>query len=94
MSEYENIIKTYSDFSIEEKRKVLSDEFSELALVIEKMRNDLNIPDSDPENATLKKLYTNDKSEDEYMVSLYENILALKEDIGEYLTVVVDNMYE
>ena len=89
-----NLLDEYKKLSVDEKRKVLSDEIAEFALVIEKMRNDLNIPDSDPENATLKKLYSNNKTEDEYMVSLYENILALKDDIGEYLSVIVDNIYE
>lgn len=89
-----NILDEYKKLSIEEKRKVLSDEIAELYFIFEKMRNDLNIPDSDLENATLKKLYSNNKNEDEYIASLYENILALKGDIGEYLSVIVDNMYE
>ena len=94
MDDSKNIIQMYSEFDIQEKRKLLSDEISELVLIIKKMKGDLELPDDDPENSILKKLYSNDNSEDEYMVSLYENIFALKEELGEYLSVIVDSLYE
>ena len=92
--EYNEIINEYKSFSTEEKRKLLSDEVAELVLIIKKLKVDTNLSDEDPNNDILKKLYSSDSSEDEYLVGMYENILKLKEDLGGYLTLVVENIYE
>ncbi len=92
--EYNEIINEYKSFSTEEKRKLLSDEVAELVLIIKKLKEDTNLSDEDPNNDILKKLYSSDSSEDEYLVGMYENILKLKEDLGGYLTLVVENIYE
>ena len=92
--EYNEIINEYKSFSTEEKRKLLSDEVAELVLIIKKLKEDTNLSDEDPNNDILKKLYSSDSSEDEYLVVMYENILKLKEALGGYLTLVVENIYE
>ena len=32
--------------------------------------------------------------EDEYLSALYENIIGIKEELADLLTVVIDNLYE
>ena len=86
--------RTYSGLTIPEKRKLLSDEYFELLAVIRKMKSDFQIPIDDPENTIARKLYTPDQTEDEYLNALYENIIGIKEELADLLTVVVDNLYE
>ena len=94
MIEEPNIIELYSEFDLNQKRKLLADEIFELVAVIKKMKADLNLPDEDPENEILKELYSLDRTEDEYIISLYKNILNLKDELSDYLTVIMDSLYE
>lgn len=94
MIEEPNIIELYSEFDLNQKRKLLADEIFELVAVIKKMKADLNLPDEDPENEILKELYSLDRTEDEYIISLYKNIINLKDELSDYLTVIMDSLYE
>ena len=85
---------SYTELSIQDKRKLISDEYFELLAVIRKMKGDFELPIDDPENAIARKLYTPDQTEDEYLNALYENIVHIKEELADLLTVVVDNLYE
>lgn len=89
-----NIIELYSGFDLKQKRKLLADEIFELVSVIKKMKSDLNLPDEDPENEILKELYNLDRTEEEYIISLYKNVIALKDELADYLTVIMDSLYE
>ena len=88
-----DIIEEYSKFSLPEKRKLLADELFELVSVIKKMKSDLNLPD-DSDNEVLKELYSLDRAEDEYIVSLYKNVINMKDELADYLTVIMDSLYE
>jgi NTP pyrophosphatase (non-canonical NTP hydrolase) len=87
-------IQTNNEPTIQEKRKLISDEYFELLAVIRKMKGDFELPTDDPENTIARKLYTPDQTEDEYLNALYENIIHIKEELADLLTVVVDNLYE
>lgn len=88
------VTPTFSELGIQEKRKLLSDEYFELLAVIRKMKGDFGLPADDPENVIARKLYTPDQTEDEYLTALYDNINHIKEELADLLTVVVDNLYE
>ncbi len=92
----ENVENTpsYSELSIQEKRKALSDEYFELLAIIRKMKSDFQLPIDDPENTIARELYTPDQTEDEYLNALYDNINLIKEELADLLTIVVDNLYE
>lgn len=92
----ENVENTpsYSELSIQEKRKLLSDEYFELLAIIRKMKGDFQLPIDDPENTIARELYTPDQTEDEYLNALYDNINLIKEELADLLTIVVDNLYE
>ncbi len=87
-------VPSYSELNIQDKRKVLSDEYFELLAIIRKMKSDFQLPIDDPENTIARELYTPDQTEDEYLNALYDNINHIKEELADLLTVVVDNLYE
>ena len=93
MNEEINIIDEYKKLNTNEKRKEIADEFIELIAVVKKLKTDFNIPSAN-DNDILKELYNGTNSEDDYLVSIYKNVLNLKDELAEYLTVVVDNLYE
>lgn len=92
----ENIenVPSFSELTIQEKRKLISDEYFELLAIIRKMKSDFQLPIDDPENTIARELYTPDQTEDEYLTALYDNINHIKEELADLLTVVVDNLYE
>lgn len=94
MDESINVIELYKTFGLPEKRKLLSDEYFELLAVIKKMKNDFKLSSNDPENNIPKKLYVQGQTEEEYLNALYENIINIKEELADLLSVVVDNLYE
>lgn len=94
MNENIDIIQMYSGLEIHEKRKLLADELFELVSVIKKMKSDLNMPNEDSENEVLKELYNLDRTEEEYIVSLYKNVINMKDELADYLTVIMDSLYE
>ena len=94
MNENVDIIQMYSGLEIQEKRKLLADELFELVSIIKKMKSDLNMPNEDLENEVLKELYNLDRTEEEYIVSLYKNVINMKDELADYLTVIMDSLYE
>ena len=89
----EDLINAYRDLSIEDKRLELVEEFVEFLGIIKKLRNDVEI--TSPTNLDpVKKLYDKDASEDEYLTSIYENILNVKEELSVYLEKIADLLYE
>ena len=94
MNENVDIIQMYSGLEIQEKRKLLADELFELVSIIKKMKSDLNMPNEDSENEVLKELYNLDRTEEEYIVSLYKNVINMKDELADYLTVIMDSLYE
>ena len=94
MNENTENTPSYSELNIQDKRKLLSDEYFELLAIIRKMKSDFQLPIDDPENTIARELYTPDQTEDEYLTALYDNINHIKEELADLLTVVVDNLYE
>ena len=89
----EQLINAYNNLDIEDKKVELADEFAEFLGLIQKLRKDVEI--NEPVNLNpIVKLHSKTASEDEYLTSIYENILNLKEELAIYLDKITDEFYE
>lgn len=93
IEETNELLDAYNNLTLIQKRKELAEEFTELLGVINKLKEDIGVLEKIDLNP-LKKLYDTNISEDEYISSIYENMLNLKEELAEYLDKVIDLYYE
>lgn len=93
IEETNELLDAYNNLTLIQKRKELAEEFTELLGVINKLKEDIGVLEKIDLNP-LKKLYDTNISEDEYISSIYENMLNLKEELATYLDKVTDLYYE
>ena len=90
-----DLISSYAELTVNEKRRELGREIAELSLVIKKLLNDLagglNIENSIEE---FNNLFDGNLTESEYLTGLYEDIINLKELLGIYLSKTALENYE
>lgn len=87
------LINAFKELDLIDKKKELADELTELAMVIRKLNNDININNMG-DNSNFRKLYDINSSDDEYLVSIFSNIINLKEELAMYLDKISDVLYE
>ena len=90
-----DLIDSYDNLSVSDKRKELGREIAELSIVIQKLLsdldNDLTINEDFLEG--FNNLYDGKSSESEYLTGLYEDILNVKELLGTYFNNTIANEY-
>ena len=91
-----DLIKSYNELTINEKRRELGREIAELSIVIQKLLSDLSNEISLDEKSIdqFNNLYDGNLSESEYLTGLYEDIVKFKEFLGIYLTKMVSENYK
>lgn len=94
MNEQDEMVIAYNNLDINQKRKELADEFTELVFMIKKLQNDVGVQNDINTNEDLKKLFDGISNEEKYMTGLYVNILNLKDELGLYLNKIIDLLYE
>ena len=93
MNEKEELIKSYDDLSLDYKREELESEVLEMSLIISELLAELdpNFHRIEYNFNDLSKSYAN---EDEYLKSLYSEIIRLKELLGAYYEFVTNMYYD
>ena len=94
MEEKRELIKSYNDLTVEDKRRELEMEILEVSLIMQELLTDLNPDYPNIRNITLSGKSSMNTSESEYLTILYENIINLKEDLGEYCDFATSLYYD
>lgn len=91
-----DLIDSYNNLSVGEKRKELGREIAELSIVVYKLLSDLDdkLLISEKTLEQFDNLYNVKTSEGEYLTGLYEDIVNLKELLGIYFNKTVAIGYE
>lgn len=77
------LIVSFAELSIGEKRRELGREIAELTIVIKKLIADqIGAPLNDNLLNDFNNLYDSNTSEDEYLTGLFEDIIDFKEALG------------
>lgn len=93
MNEKKELITSYNELEIGEKRKELGREIAEITLIIQRLISDFN------KNYQLKSmedfvnLFEETTNEGEYLTGLYQDVIELKDIIGEYLSLITNIYY-
>lgn len=87
------LIKSFSNLPISDKRKELGREISELTVVIYKLLADITNVNGIPDMDEFNNLYDSKISEDEYLTGLYEDLINYKELLGIYLSKALGDVY-
>lgn len=81
------LINSYNDLTINDKRRELGREIAELSIVIKQL---ISFQTGIPLNESLlndyNNLYDGNLSENDYLTGLYEDVINLKEDLGLYFS--------
>ena len=94
MEEKNELIDSYNNLTTSEKRKELGREIAELTLVTQKLINDINKNYKLESMEEFENLFDGNLTEDQYLVGLYEDVIALKETVGTYYNIIMDLFYE
>ena len=87
------LVNSFSELPLEEKRKELGWEITEMQLLVNKLITDL-APDYKAKPVEeYDNLFDGSTSEDEYLTGLYEDVIDLKETFSEYCDVVTTAYY-
>ena len=92
----ENLIQSYNELEITDKRKELGREITEISIILKKVLGNMS-GISLSNNISLDEfnnLYDGVSSESQYLTGLYEDILNLKELLGIYLSKTAIEDYE
>lgn len=87
------LIKSFSNLPISDKRKELGREISELTIIIYKLLADITNVNGSPNMDEFNNLYDSKISEDEYLTGLYEDLINYKELLGIYLSKALGDVY-
>jgi len=81
------LINSYNDLTINDKRKELGREIAELSIVIKQLISyQTGIPLNESLLNDYNNLYDGNLSENDYLTGLYEDVINLKEDLGLYFS--------
>ena len=93
MEEKKDLIESYNELSLGEKRKELGKEIAEVTIVTQKLIHDI-VP-----NYTAKatdeytNLFDENVEEEKYLTGLYQDIIEFKDILATYLEIVTDMYY-
>ena len=92
--EQEELMSSFRELPLEEKRKELGWEIAEMQLMLNTLITDL-VPDypAKPQE-DYDNLFDGTTSEDEYLAGLYEDVIDLKDTFGNYCDVVTSAYYD
>lgn len=88
------LIQSFSNLSLSEKRREFGRELSESYILIDKLLSDITNSKPLVEEDELDNLYDSNISEDEYLTGLYEDFINYKEILALYLSKVSEDKYE
>lgn len=94
MSDRDELINSYDELPISEKRRELGREIAEMTVITQKLLNDLAPNYSVKPMEEFENLFEENTSEDKYLTGLYEDIIELKETIGDYCTFATSIYYD
>jgi len=81
------LINSYNDLTINDKRRELGREIAELSIVIKQLISyQTGIPLNESLLNDYNNLYDGNLSENDYLTGLYEDVINLKEDLGLYFS--------
>ncbi len=89
-----DLVESYDDLSVSEKRKELGREVAEMTIVIQKLISDLGGGVNVSNLEDFNNLFDGEASESDYLTGFYEDILTFKEMLGAYLDHVVLPKYD
>ena len=92
--EQEDLISSYRNLSLEEKRKELGWEITEMQLMLNTLITDLAPDYKVKTQEEYDNLFDSSTSEEEYLTGLYEDMIELKDTFGTYCEVVTSAYYE
>ena len=84
MDEKGELVRSYSNLSIEDKRLEIKREIAEISLITHEMLVDINPNYASVETSSFDDSLRDGTSEDIYLTHLYEDIVNLKELLGDY----------
>lgn len=90
----QELIDSYNELTIGEKRVELGREIAELTLITEKMLKEINPEFQMKDLKEFNNLFDSNTSESEYLTGLYEDLIEMKEDIGAVYEVIFNKALE
>ena len=87
------LISSYDELDLGDKRKELGREIAELTLLTEKLIIDINPAFKPKEMSDYNNLFDTNISEEKYLTGLYEDLLEMKEDISLIYSAYIGSMY-
>ena len=90
----EELMTSFADLSLEEKRKEFGWEITEMQLMLDTLIKEL-APDYQPKDQSeYDNLFDATTSEEEYLTGLYDDVMELKDTLATYCEVVTSAYYE
>lgn len=93
----QDVVTAYDELDVNDKRKELGIELTELTIVVKQLLNDISEQGPILNVNSLEEyenLYNGLISEEEYLTGLYEDVLILKELLGIYFGKIAPAIYE
>ena len=87
------LINSYNELSIGDKRKELGREIAELTVVTQKLISDVIPSYQVKETEEFTNLFEENTSESDYLTGLYQDVIELEEAIGTYYNIATDIYY-
>ena len=94
MDEKKELIDSYDQLPIDEKRRELGREIAEMTLITQQLIKDIkpDFPVKDMDE--FENLFEGTTSESEYLTGLYEDVIELKENLGGYCDFATSLYYD
>ncbi len=90
----QDLILSFKDLELSEKRREFGRELAEATVVIQKLLNDISEGEIPIDLDRFNNLYDGQSTEDEYLTGLYEDFLTFKELLAMYLSKTTEIYYE
>lgn len=88
------LMETYEQLSLGDKRKELGREIAEMTLVTQKLISDFNSQYKIKSMDEFVNLFEESTSEEKYLSGLYQDVVELEESISEYYNLISTLYYE